>query len=85
MPCARGGRPRRGGGGQLDGLVDKPDAKPPTAKNGVLFRLFSRLRLRETPKNGASVLPNADECKAKLQTDRRRDKKPKKNLKTHNN
>jgi hypothetical protein len=30
-----------------------------TAKNGVLFSLFSRLRLRETPKNGASFLPNA--------------------------
>ncbi len=33
--------------------------KPPTAKNGALLRLFSRLRLRETPKNGVSLPPNA--------------------------
>ena len=33
--------------------------KPPTAKNGVLFRLFSRFRFRGAPKNGASISPNA--------------------------
>jgi hypothetical protein len=31
----------------------------PTAKNGVLSRLFSRLRLCGAPKNGVSILPNA--------------------------
>jgi hypothetical protein len=30
-----------------------------TAKNGVFFSRFSRLRFREAPKNGASILPNA--------------------------
>jgi len=34
--------------------------KPPTAKNGVPFRLFSRLRFREMPKNGVSSSPNAE-------------------------
>ncbi len=34
--------------------------KLPTAKNGVLFRLFSRLRLRGAPKNDVSILPNSE-------------------------
>jgi hypothetical protein len=34
--------------------------EPGTAKNGVLSRLFSFFRLYETPKNGASILPNAE-------------------------
>jgi hypothetical protein len=48
---------------------------------------FSRFSFRGTPKNGASILPNAvwNECKAKLHTDRRTYKKPKKNVKTHKN
>jgi len=51
-----------GGGDQLDGpaqLTDPPPTKPPTAKNGALLRLFSRLSFRETPKNGASTSLNA--------------------------
>jgi hypothetical protein len=39
--------------------ADKPDAKPPTAKNGALFSLFLRFRFFGTPKNGASLSPNA--------------------------
>jgi hypothetical protein len=51
------------------------------------YRLPSFFRLRGAPKNGVSILPNAmlNECKALSQTDRRTYKKPKKNLKTHNN
>jgi hypothetical protein len=58
-----------------------------TAKNGVLFSLFSRFRFRGAPKNGVSLSTNAvwNECKALVQADRRTCKKPKKNLKTHNN
>jgi len=65
------------------------EAKPgvSAAKNGALLRLFSRFSFCGAPKNGASILPNAVwyEYKAWFQTDRREDKKPKKNLKTHNN
>jgi len=47
--------------------ADKPDAKPPNAQycktanreEWRSFTLFSRLRFRETPKNGVSILPNA--------------------------
>jgi len=50
-------------------------------------RLFSRFRFCGVPKNGVSSLPNAvlNEYKAWFQADRRTYKKPKKNLKTHNN
>jgi hypothetical protein len=41
-------------------LTNPPPTKPPTAKNGALLRLFSRLRFRETPKNDVSILPNAE-------------------------
>jgi hypothetical protein len=56
-PIRAGGR-----GGQLDRPVDKLHIRPtklPTAKNGALFRFFSRLRFCGAPKNGASILPNA--------------------------
>jgi hypothetical protein len=58
-----------------------------TAKNGVLSPSSLLFCFCEAPKNGVPTSLNAvrNECKAKLQTDRREDKKPKKNLKTHNN
>ena len=55
---ARGGWSRRGGGRQLDRSVDKPQSL--TAKNGVLFRLFFFFCFYVAPKNGASILPNAE-------------------------
>jgi len=33
--------------------------RPPTAKNGASSTLFSFFRFYETPKNGASISPNA--------------------------
>jgi hypothetical protein len=57
------------------------------AKNGVPFRLLSLFSFFGAPKNGVPLSPNAvlNECKALVQADRRTYKKPKKNLKTHNN
>jgi len=50
----------------------------------AFFLVFS---FRKMPKNGVSLSPNAawNVCKAWFQADRRANKKPKKNLKTHNN
>jgi hypothetical protein len=65
----------------------------PQIRHSALRRMayFSRLSpffcFYETPKNGVSTSPNAvrNECKAKLQTDHRDNKKQRKNLKTHKN
>jgi hypothetical protein len=72
---------------QLDKPVDNLTPQSPIAKNGALSRLFFLFCFYETPKNGVSLSLNAvwNECKAWFQTDRRIYKKPKKNLKTHNN
>jgi len=53
----------------------------------AFFSAFFSFSFCGTPKNGASILPNAvwNECKALVQADRREDKNPKKNLKTHKN
>jgi hypothetical protein len=62
----------------------------PALQNGEERRSFPPPPLFSffgAPKNGASPSPNAawNECKAWFQADRRANKKPKKNLKTHNN
>jgi hypothetical protein len=74
------------------GKPTPPPTKPPTAKNGVLSAFSSVFSFRGAPKNGARFYPTPCEMnvkrqktKEKLPTDRRRDKKPKKNLKTHHN
>jgi len=62
-PPERTGSIRKGdGSGQLDRpapLTNPPPTKPPTAKNGALFRLFSRFSFFGAPKNGVSTSSNA--------------------------
>jgi hypothetical protein len=42
------------------GLLTNPPPTKPLSEEWRSFSLFSRLRFRETPKNGASILPNAE-------------------------
>jgi len=88
-------QPRRGATRLLHTLPHPPPPNTPqqhpqasnsalsTAKNGVLFPPLPFFCFYETPKNGVSTSPNAvrNECKAKLQTDHRDNKKQQKNLK----
>jgi hypothetical protein len=42
------------------GLLTNPPPTKPLSEEWRSFSLFSRLRFRETPKNGASILPNSE-------------------------